>query len=95
MTGQIGIGNQIKHLRKSCGYTQQELADKLEITKSVVSAYEREIRCPSYVKLIALANLFNVSTDYLLCVENSDTLDLSGLTEDARDAVKSLVQTLK
>ncbi len=95
MAKQIGIGNQIKHLRIASGYTQQELADKLDITKSIVSAYEREKRCPSYIKLIELANLFNVTTDYLLCVNNNDTVDLSGLTPDARSAVKSLVATLK
>ncbi len=95
MAQRIGIGNQIKHLRKACGYTQQQLADKLDITKSIVSAYECEKRCPSYVKLIELANFFNVTTDYLLCVNNDDTIDLSGLTPDARSAVKSLVATLK
>ena len=95
MARRVGIGSQIKHLRKASGYTQQELADKLDLTKSIVSAYELEKRAPSYVKLIELANLFHVTTDYLLGVHNSDTIDLSGLTEDARAAVKSLVATLK
>ena len=90
-----GIGSQIKHLRKASGYTQQELADKLDLTKSIVSAYEQEKRAPSYMKLIELATLFDVSTDYLLGVEHGQMLDLSGLTPDARNAVKNLVQTLK
>ncbi|MBO4267644.1 MAG: helix-turn-helix transcriptional regulator [Lachnospiraceae bacterium] len=95
MAQAIGIGSQIKHLRKACGYTQQELADKLDVTKSIVSAYEQEKRCPSYMKLIELATFFNVSTDYLLGVERDNSLDLSGLTPDAQNAVKNLVATLK
>ena len=95
MAKQIGIGNQIKHLRMASGYTQQELADKLDLTKSIVSAYESEKRAPSYMKLIELATIFGVSTDYLLGVQNGQLLDLSGLSPDAQTAVKNLVQTLK
>ncbi len=47
------------------------------------------------MKLIELATIFGVSTDYLLGVQNGQLLDLSGLSPDAQTAVKNLVQTLK
>ena len=91
----MALGNQIRRLRIQGGYTQQELADRLHVTKAMISAYEQDKRAPSYTKLIELALLFNVSTDYLLGVSTGSSLDLSGLTKDEQLAVISLVQTMK
>ena len=91
----IGIGDQIKKLRIQGGYTQQDLADKLNVTRSIISAYEKDKRAPSYGKLIELAVLFDVSTDYLLGVNAGQSLDLSGLTKDERLAVATLVKTMR
>ena len=58
--------NRIKILREEFGYTQQELADKLDGAKSTVAMYENETRKPSLEVLIKLSEIFNCSTDYLL-----------------------------
>lgn len=55
-----------KNLRKSMGFTQDEIANKLKIAKSTVSMYETGKRQPDFKKLIEIANLFNVNMDYLL-----------------------------
>ena len=55
-----------KNLRKSMGFTQDEIANKLKIAKSTVSMYETGKRQPDFKKLIKIANLFNVNMDYLL-----------------------------
>lgn len=50
--------------------TQVQLAQKLGLTKSVISAYETGRRLPSYDILIHIARIYNVSTDYLLGLEH-------------------------
>ena len=58
--------NRIKMLREEFNYTQQELADKLECSKSVIGLYESETRKPSMEVLIKLSEIFNCSIDYIL-----------------------------
>lgn len=56
----------IKQLREQSKLSQQELADKLNVTKQAISQYERGIRKPDYETILSLCDLFNVSSDYLL-----------------------------
>lgn len=55
------------YLRKQKGYTQYEVAEILNISRSSLSKYERGDRVPNIETLIQLANLYDVSCDYLLC----------------------------
>lgn len=59
--------NRIKILREEFGYTQQDLANKLECSKSVIGLYENETRKPSLEILVKLSEIFNCSIDYILC----------------------------
>ena len=76
-------------------YTQAQLAKKLGITKSVISAYETGLRMPSYDILIGISKIFNVSTDYLLGNEQKQNIDLSGLTEEEIAALLNLIKAMK
>lgn len=58
--------NRIKKFREELNLTQQDLADKLNCSKSVIGLYESETRKPSLEVLIKLSNIFNCSIDYLL-----------------------------
>ena len=78
----VDFGNVLKTLRLKENMTQAQLAQKLGLTKSVISAYKTGLRLPSYDILIHIAKIFNVSTDYLLGLENKREIDLSGLTEN-------------
>lgn len=49
---------------------------------------------PSIEMLVKLAEYFNVTTDYLLCLENKDMVDLSGLSEKERAHIKLLIKDL-
>ena len=62
----VDFGNVLKKLRQQEGLTQQQLANKLGVTKSVISYYELQERYPSPDILTKLAQIFHVSTDYLL-----------------------------
>lgn len=58
--------NRIKILREEFNFTQQDLADRLECSKSVIGLYESETRKPSLEILVKLSEIFECSIDYLL-----------------------------
>lgn len=59
--------NRIKKLREEFGYTQQDLANRLDASKGVIGLYESETRKPSLEVLVKLSEIFNCSIDYILC----------------------------
>ena len=91
----VDFGNALKTLRLREDMTQAQLAQKLSLTKSVISAYETGLRLPSYDVLIQIAKIFNVTTDYLLGLERKYELDLSGLTQAEIDALLKLIKAMK
>lgn len=60
------IQKNIKNLRKNMGLTQEELANKLNGKKSLVSNYENGHSTPDIFTLIALADIFGVALDELV-----------------------------
>ena len=91
----VYFGNRLRELRNSKRMTQQQLADRLGLTKSVISAYETSMRYPSYDVLIHIASIFKVSTDYLLGMEQNRTIDISGLSIENERLVYQLVEALR
>ena len=75
----LEFGKRIKELRKQKGLTQEKLAQRLWVSKSIISAYEAGLKYPSLDILINLAYTFNVSTDYLLGVNKKQFIDVTGL----------------
>ena len=73
------IADRIKNLREDCKLTQSELAKKLNITRSSVNAWEMGVSVPSTTYLIEPAQLFHVSTDYLLGLPENNSIDISFL----------------
>lgn len=86
------IADRIKQLRISNKMTQTELAKRLNITRSSVNAWEMGISTPSTTYLVELAQLFHVSTDYLLGLSENNSLDISNLTEREIQLIYELVQ---
>ena len=91
----INFGNRLKTLRTKNNLTQAQLAQKLGVTKSVISAYENNLRMPSYDILISISRVFKVTTDYLLGVESKQEVDLSGLTDEEILALLNLIKAMK
>lgn len=91
----VNFCNTLKTLRIQKDMTQAQLAQKLGLTKSVISAYENGLRMPSYDVLIHIASIFDVSTDYLLGVERKQELDLSGLSKEETAALVNLIKAMK
>ena len=69
------IANRLQQLRAEKGYSQEELAEKLEISRQAVSKWERGESSPDTDNLIRLAKLYNMSLDELLNVKNCDNQD--------------------
>ena len=89
------FGVKLKALRKGQKLTQQQLAERIGVAKSVVSYYESGDRYPSYDVLIKIAHIFHTSTDYLLDVNKNRVVDVSGLSDDDIAVVTSVAEALK
>lgn len=71
------LADKIIKLRKQYGWSQEELAEKLNISRQSVSKWESGTSIPDLDKIIKLSGLFGVSTDYLL----KDELDVASPSE--------------
>ena len=60
------LAEKIMQLRKQRGWSQEELADKLGISRQSVSKWESGMSIPDLDKILKLGGVFGVSTDYLL-----------------------------
>ncbi len=60
------LAKNLKELRLQCKFSQKEIAEKLGITYQSYQAYEMGKTLPNIIKLIQLADLYDVSIDYLV-----------------------------
>ncbi len=89
------LGDKLKTLRIQHGLTQVEVAERIGVSKSIISYYETSERQPSYEALIKLASLYKVTTDYLLGIETKKTVEVTGLSKKQLDLVLALIDTFK
>lgn len=75
------LGQRIYELRTAFGWSQVELAKRLGVAKQTASNWENDNIQPSIEMLVRLAKLFNVTTDYLLGLEEEPRISVSGLPE--------------
>lgn len=96
----IKIGKNIQAIRKSNGYTQERLAEKIEVSVRYVSDIEQDRANPSYEVLIRICNLFKVSMDqifseYLNVKENKSVeYSLAGfdkLSKKDKETIENLI----
>ena len=85
------FGENLRELRKARSLTQKELGAKVGLSKAVVSKYENGMGYPTFDVLIRIARYFGVTTDYLLGVSGSATVDVSGLTGSQTDVILRLI----
>lgn len=67
------FGEKLQRLRQRAGMSQDVLAEKLGVSRQAVSRWERDETMPETDKVIALAELFGVTTDYLLRQQPEET----------------------
>ncbi len=73
------FGEKLKSARQQAGFSQQELAEKLCVSRSAVAKWETDKGMPDIDNLKAIAQLLNVSVDYLL--SEGETLSMKDLRE--------------
>lgn len=94
------IGIRIKFLRIGKKMTQTELAEKLNISKSIISAYEKGSRIPSVDTLIHIAHIFDVPTGIFFTHPTEEeinpiTVTVNGLTKDQIYVVETVIGGFK
>ena len=91
-----GLPEKLRELRNKYGFSQKEVADRLEISPSIVSGYETGERTPSIDVLLSISYLYNCSVDYLLGKTNEKPklyIDTSKLNENQVKAIISLIES--
>lgn len=84
------LGLRLKELRKTKRMTQRQVSTRLNMGISTISGYENNTKTPSLEALVDLARLYNVSTDYLLGVDNRPMLYLDGLTPRQAELIREM-----
>lgn len=68
----MNLAKKIMSLRKQKGWSQEELASRVDVSRQSVSKWESNVSVPDMNKILALSSVFNVTTDYLLKEELSE-----------------------
>ena len=91
----VAFSEKIKALRTASKMSQRELAARLGIGKSQISYYENGERFPSADILVKTADIFRVTTDYLLDVSREKVINLSDLSDEDIAVVRTVADALK
>lgn len=93
-----GLPDRLKEMRAKYGFSQRAVADRLHVSSSVVAGYEQGNRTPSTEVLLRLADIYQCSTDYLLCRERDKhqiILNVDGLTNKQIEAISHLIEAFR
>lgn len=74
------IGMRIQENRKRCGFSQEQLAERLGVSRQAVSKWELDSAVPDTDKVVALAGIFKISTDALLVAETESSQGAEKIT---------------
>jgi transcriptional regulator with XRE-family HTH domain len=91
----VNLGERLRALRLEKKITQTEMSRRIGISKVMISSYELEQRQPSYDVLIKIAAFFNVTTDFLLGLEKSRTINVEGLNNKEIEIIVSMIEVLR
>ena len=83
------LGPRIAALRRGAGWSQAELARRLQVSPSAIGMYEQNRREPSAATLVALSQVFGVSTDYLLTGKPLNPPDQQALSRSLLNCLDS------
>ena len=84
------LADKITKLRKENGLSQEELAERLNVSRQAVSKWECNETVPDIQNIIQLSNLFKVTTDYLLKdnIESIDGIAVRSLSDNSENATR-------
>lgn len=85
------LGFRIKEIRTQRGMAQNELARRINKSKSAVCGYESEAQVPPLDVLVSIASVLNVSLDYLTGFEDNNAISLRNLTSQQKRIIHLLL----
>ena len=88
----VDMGKKLRGLRMANHLSQAQVAERLGVTKTLISSYENDLRQPSYENLLKLSRLFQVSTDWLLGNTPRTAFDFSALTEEQTALILGMIK---
>jgi transcriptional regulator with XRE-family HTH domain len=91
----MGLSERIRTLRQGKDISQAKLAEYLGLTKGAVNSWECNATQPTLIYVIRLANFFNVSTDYLLGLNNKNMVCVDGLTNKQINTINDLISDIR
>ncbi len=94
MIPMFDCSEKLRALREKSGMTQLQVANRIGVSKTMISAYETSGKAPSVEMLIRLSRLFGVSIDYLVCIDAPKSLDVSHLDDETVALLAALVKKL-
>lgn len=89
------ICDTIKELREWAGLSQAALAKKVGVTRSAVNAWEMGLSIPTTQYVAELAQLFHVSADFMLGLDNTEAIYIGGLSEEEKHILYSLLNNFQ
>ena len=89
------MAERIGYLREKAGLTQIDLAKKLGVTRNAVSYWEMSMSNPSLSNIVAMAKLFNTTTDYIMATSNRELVDITDLSMEEKEIIYKLTSCLK
>lgn len=89
------FGLRIKELREARNMSQEALGRRVGRSKPVISSYENNLKTPPLDVLINLANVFNVSLDYLVGIKKREALYVNDLSDSQIEILKIIVNEFR
>ena len=85
------FGFRLRGLREQHKLSQEQLGQKVDRSKSVISSYENNLKIPPLSILIQFAVIFNVSLDYLVGIDKNEMISVNNLDDSQKSLLQSLV----
>lgn len=86
----MSLGNSLYHARKRCGLSQEDVADKLGVSRQTISKWETDETLPDIRQSKKMAVLFNISLDDLIEFD-IDVQEIQDIIEKTSDKVESKI----
>jgi len=87
----LKVAERIHELRDAHDMTQASLARRMGVTRSSVNAWEMGISVPSTEKLVELSEIFHTSTDYMLGITTTETINLERYDVKEKEIIYKLL----
>lgn len=93
------IAQRLISLREKYNFSKSDVARQIGVTPALISAYENQERKPSLDKLAVLADIFHVSTDYILGrtakIDDAIMVSMEGLSDRQIKLIRELISEFK